>query len=102
MIPQAVQLTLPLWAQAILAIAAILANLATFAFVLFVLWPSIRNQERRAQKLEDWMQTAEYEKLRRAVISKIDKADGLDAAGKPVDKKSWWDSQTEDGDRSGL
>jgi hypothetical protein len=101
MMPQAVQLTLPLWVQAILALAAILANLATMAFVLLVLWPSIRNQERRADKLETWMDGPEGQRIKAAVISKIDKADGLGTAGKPVDKKTWWDS-TEDGSRSDL
>jgi Zn-dependent protease with chaperone function len=101
MIPQAVGLTLPVWAQAILALAAILANVGTFAFVIFVLWPSIRNQERRADKLEAWVGGEEGQRIKAAVISKIDKADGLDAAGKPADKKSWWTEYT-DGDRSGL
>ena len=99
--PQAVQLTLPLWAQAILALAAILANVGTFAFVIFVLWPSIRNQERRADKLEAWVDGPEGQRIKAAVISRIDKADGLDKAGKPVDK-GWWASQTEDGERSDL
>ena len=101
MIPQAVQLTLPVWAQAILAIAAILANIGTFAFVVFVLWPSIRSQERRAKKLEAWIGGPEGQRIKAAVISKIDKADGLGTAGKPADKNNWWTEQA-DGDRSEL
>lgn len=102
MMPQAVQLTLPLWAQAVLALAAILANLGTFAFVIFVLWPSIRSQERRADRIEAWMDSPEGRRIKAAVVSRIDKADGLGTVGKPVDKENWWGNQTQDGDRSGL
>ena len=89
MIPQAIQLTLPLWAQAVLAIGAILANVGTLLFVLLVLWPSIRNQDRRAARLEAWVDGPEGQRLREAVIAKIDGADGLGNAGKPVDKSEW-------------
>lgn len=104
MIPQAVPLTLPVWAQAILVVAAILANVGTFAFVIFVLWPSIRSQERRAGKIEVWMDSPEGQRVKAAIMSKIDKADGLNAAGKPVDRKAWQDDQTrrEDGVASDL
>lgn len=107
MMPQAVQLTIPVWAQAILALTAILANVGTFAFVIFVLWPSIRNQERRAEKLEVWIGGSEGQRIKAAVISRIDKADGLGTAGKPVDRDLWAGSnsppaQTEDGERSDL
>ena len=100
MMPQAVQLTLPIWAQAILALTAILANVGTFAFVIFVLWPSIRNQERRAQRLENWLERDEVKQAVWKLVDKVARGDGL--SGKPVDKKTWWDDQTKDGERSDL
>ena len=100
MMPQAVQLTLPLWAQAILALAAILANVATILFVLLVLWPSIRSQERRAGRLEGWLERDEVKQAIWKLVDKAARGDGL--AGKPVDKKTWWDDQTKDGERSDL
>src|SRR5579872_785494 len=102
MIPHIIQITLPSWVQALVAITAILANVGTFAFVIFVLWPSIRNQERRSGKLEAWVDGPEGQRIKAAVISKIDKADGLGSASKPADKASWWTDRTEDGERSEL
>jgi hypothetical protein len=98
MIPQAVQLTLPVWAQAILALAAILANVATLLFVVFVLWPSIRSQERRAGRIEKWMDGPEGARAKAAVLSKIEGSDGLDQAGSPVDKSEWTKGINQGGD----
>ena len=100
MMPQAVQLTLPVWAQAILALTAILANVGTFAFVIFVLWPSIRNQERRAQRLENWLERDEVDLAIWKLVDKVARGDGL--TGKPVDKNTWFENQTQDGECSDL
>ena len=54
-----------------------------------MLWPSIRSQERRARRLETWIDGPEGQRLKIAALSKIEKADGLDAAGKPVNKDAW-------------
>lgn len=100
MIPHVIQITLPAWIQIVIAVTAILANVGTFAFVVFVLWPSIRNQERRADRLESWFERDEVKDAIWKVVDKMARGDGL--TGKPVDKKTWWDNETKDGERSDL
>lgn len=96
MIPQAVQLTLPSWIQLLLAAVAILANLATAAFVLFVLWPSIRNQERRAERLEEWLDRQEVKDAIWKLVDKVSHGDGL--GSQRVDKSEWTKGIRQEGD----
>lgn len=100
MIPNIIQITLPAWIQVVIAATAILANVGTFAFVVFVLWPSIRNQEKRAKRLEDWLERDEVKQAIWKLVDKVAHGDGL--TGKPVDKNTWFEKETKDGERSGL
>lgn len=98
MIPHVIQITLPTWVQIVVSVTAILANLSTALFVLLVLWPSIRNQERRTSRIEKWFDGPDGRRVIRAIQSKIDQADGLGQAGKPVDRARWTDDLRQEGD----
>jgi hypothetical protein len=100
MIPHVIQITLPAWVQVVIAVTAILANVGTFAFVIFVLWPSIRNQERRANRLEAWLERDEVKQAIWKLVDKVAHGDGL--TGKPVNKNNWFENETKDGERSDL
>jgi hypothetical protein len=57
--------------QLVMVCATVLSLLLGAAAFLFVIWPSIRNAERRAARLEKWMDGAEAKELYRAVRSKV-------------------------------
>jgi hypothetical protein len=74
----------PFWVQVVMAVSYIIAQMATTAFVLVVLWPSIRNQERRAQRLEAW---CERQEVKDAIWKALDKIRTMDhLGGKPTTK----------------
>ena len=85
MIPTTVE-GLPHWVQLVAVVTAVLAFiLSALAFVL-VVWPAIRNGERRARRMEEFLDSSEGKELIRAAKSKVM---GLAAGGKPVDKDSF-------------
>lgn len=75
----------PNWAQVVVTLIAVLAALvgivsgigAALAFCL-VIWPSIRNGERRARRVEDWLESSEG----RRVISLL--REKADLSGTPM------------------
>jgi hypothetical protein len=69
--------------QIILVVTAVLSLAGGAAAFLLVIWPSIRNQERRAARLERWLDSADGEMTVRALKSKLV---GLDAGGQPSSK----------------
>ena len=79
----------PLWVQVAMAVSYIVAQLSTAAFVILVLWPSIRNQERRAQRLEAWCERDEVKGAIWKLVDKMAHGDGLDGAGKPTTRSEF-------------
>jgi hypothetical protein len=63
--------------QAIIATVTFLSFLGGTCAFLFVIWPSIRNAERRGARLEAWMESDDAKKLVSALKSKI----GLEEGG---------------------
>lgn len=59
---------LPHWLQVLVAIIAILGFLGGAAAFLFVIWPSIRRGERRAERLEKWMDGPEGQLARKKFV----------------------------------
>lgn len=56
------------------------------AAFIFVIWPSIRNAERRGARLERWLEGAEAKELFAAAKSKLL---GFDSSGKPASKDAF-------------
>jgi uncharacterized membrane protein len=69
--PAAPALTLPIWFQALLGVIAILGFLGGAWFALFIIWPSIRRQDRRADQIEQWMESDEAKSIRTAILGKL-------------------------------
>ena len=57
--------------QLVMACATVLSLCLGAAAFLFVIWPSIRNAERRGERLERWLESPEAKELYQAAKSKI-------------------------------
>jgi hypothetical protein len=85
--------------QIILVATAILSLAGGAAAFLFVIWPSIRNQERRAARLEQWIDSAEGAAVIRSVKAKIS---SLDAGGQPTSKDAFLRESDQCGSQPGT
>ena len=70
---------MPLFFQIAVGLAAIVGTVGAALAFLLVIWPSIRNQERRAERIEQWLESEEGKAIVRALHQK------LDVGGKTVD-----------------
>jgi hypothetical protein len=61
----------PHWLQFLVIVISILGVLGGAAAFLFVMWPAIRAGERRARRLEEWMDSDEGKRVKAAVIQKV-------------------------------
>jgi hypothetical protein len=73
------------WSQVVTATVTLLSFLGGTCAFLFVIWPSIRNAERRGAMLEEWMESDDAKKLVSAIKSKI----GLEEGGTPSSKSDF-------------
>jgi hypothetical protein len=62
--------TLPFWIQVLMAVIAVLSFLGGACAFLFIMWPAIRKGERRAERVEAWLNSVEGKKVTNALISK--------------------------------
>lgn len=79
----------PLWLTVLMGFCYAMAQLATAGFVLFVLWPSIRNGDRRGKRIEDWVDSEQGQKIVKKIVDRVERGDGLESAGKPTTRNSF-------------
>lgn len=62
---------IPHWVQLLVVIISILGVVGGAAAFLFVMWPAIRAGERRAKRIEAWMDSDEGKRVKAAVVQKV-------------------------------
>jgi hypothetical protein len=85
--------------QITLVVTAVLSLAGGAAAFLLVIWPSIRSQERRAARLERWLDSSDGEVTIRALKAKLT---GLDAGARPISKEAFLSEVDPYGDQGGV